>query len=232
MTPSRNTALAAAMAEYGLTRAALADAVNAALHRSGNAGLTSERWVYYLLDGSVLWPTRTHRQALEEVFAVPAERLGFVPPGGTRPVPPPARGQATRRLTLGVSSDGTGGHNDVDRRKFLLLAGAGTGAGAFTLALPALHAQTRLGMSDVEAMRAPLRQLVALDARRGGAELAPAAEAAAARIHEALKRCTASDRVRRAGYSLAGEYLAGAGWFAIDATTCPPPPGTWITRYG
>ncbi|HEV2088761.1 MAG TPA: hypothetical protein VGR21_10655 [Cryptosporangiaceae bacterium] len=105
----------------------------------------------------------------------------------------------------------------MERRQFLVSAGSG----AVALTLPDLSDRARLGMSDVESLRAPLSQLVALDARRGGTTLAPAAAAMVAQIEAALARCQVSDRVRRAMYSLAGEYLASAGWFAIDAGDLP-----------
>lgn len=208
MRTSRNAVLAAYLAEYGLTRAGLATLVNDAVaRRTGEPGEASERWVYYLLSGSIRWPRDVQRQALEDVFGVSALDLGFLPPSGARRL---------RRPTLGVVRAPRGG-SAVDRRQFIVNAGGG----AVAVVLPDLSGHTRLGMSDVEALREPLARLSALDSRRGGTSLAPAAAAMVKQIESALTRCQVSDRVRRAMYSLAGQYLAGAGWFAIDADDLP-----------
>lgn len=207
MTMYRNAVLASLMTEYGLTRAGLADLVNASIEAATDEpGEATERWVYYLLSGHILWPRAVHRDALEEVFRVSALDLGFIPPTAAR-----RRGGTTLRVMRAPKGAA------VDRRKFFVAAGAG----ALAVTLPNLTRRTRLGMSDVETLREPLRQLVALDDRRGGAALAPAAAAVVRHVETALERCEASDRVRKAMYTLSGEYLGNAAWFAIDADDLP-----------
>ena len=203
----RNAVLAALMAEYGLTRAGLADLVNDRIEENtGEPGEATERWVYYLLSGQILWPREAQRQALEEVFGVSALDLGFIPPRGAR-----RRSGPTLRVVRAPKGEA------VDRRRFFMVAGAG----ALSITLPDLTRRTRLGMSDVETLRQPLRELVTLDDRRGGTTLAPAAAGVVRHIEQALERCEVSDRVRRAFYTLSGEYLGNAGWFAIDADDLP-----------
>jgi len=199
--------LAAAMDEFGVTRAHLAEMVNAAVaHRTGEPGDASERWVYYLLSGAIRWPRHRHRLAIEDVFGVSILDLGFVPPAG---VHRHRRRLDRERAALGGSA--------VDRRQFLITAGSA----AVAIALPDFTGRVRLGRSDVERLREPLARLVALDDRQGGATLAPVATAMVQQIEAALARCQVADPVRRAMYSLAGEYLASAGWFAIDADDLP-----------
>lgn len=200
----RNAELAAAMAEYGLTRSGLADLVNATTElRTGRPGEASERWVYYLLAGKILWPRPPQRDALEEILGVSALDLGFRPPTtGSR--------QGEGRLRMLRTPRGGAG---VDRRHFLITAGTS----ALAINLPDLSDRARLGMSDVERLREPLNVLAGLDDRHGGRDLAPAAAAVVSRIETALERCPMSERVQRSLYALAGEYLASAGWYAIDA---------------
>lgn len=204
MTTVRNAGLADRISELGLTRAEVADQVNAAIEQhTGAPGETSERWVDYLLSGAILWPRPRQRNALEQVLSASAVDLGFIPPAGNR-----RRSRPTLQPAPPVKGD-----PPMDRRAFLL----GAGAGSLTLTLPTVAAGTRLGMSDVQALRAPLVTLRNVDHSRGGTSLAPPAAAVAQRIEHAIAHGHTSSRVQRALYGLTGEYLADAGWYAIDA---------------
>ncbi|MFG1924381.1 hypothetical protein [Cryptosporangium sp. NPDC048952] len=195
------------MAELGFTRLGLAEEVNRVLKarsRAGAQGLSyataTERWVYRLLAGQTLWPRANYRGALEEIFGCSALELGFLPPFGYR--------GPRSRLKI---ADAEG---DMDRRRFLLITGT---LGAVTVAIPDLGDSTRIGLSDLERLRQPLKELRVLDQRQGGARLAPAAAEVVAELGRILDNATMSAKVRRAAYALQGEYLASAGWFAIDA---------------
>jgi tetratricopeptide (TPR) repeat protein len=166
-----NTALAAYLAQMGLTQAGLADAINAVVEDlTGTPGRASDRWVRMLLDGSIGWPRHHYRQALETVCDASIDELGFHGP------------------------------HDV---------------------IPAHHvtppAQTRLGTTDVMRLREPLDHLVANADSCGAATLAPQAARHATLCQDMLRSAVASERVERAMYVLMGDYLAAAGWFALDS---------------
>lgn len=102
----------------------------------------------------------------------------------------------------------------MDRRELLGITGGMVGV----LTLPGVPLAGRLGSSDLERLRRPLREMVTLDDRHGsGARLGQVAAAQARRILRLVETCETSDRVQRELYSLAGEYLASASWFSIDA---------------
>lgn len=200
---SRNARLAARMADLGLTREGLAQDVNrvvAASDHPGLSGVATERWVYRLLSGGTLWPRAHYRAALEQIFDCSVLDLGFVPPHGYR-------GPRHSRRPVDAEAD-------MDRRRFLYIA---TSLGAAAITLPDVATSGRVGMADLERLAAPLEQLIALDQRRGAANLTAAATTVAAVVEETLDRATMSDRVRRCAYALQGEYLTSAGWFALDA---------------
>lgn len=93
-----NTMLAAYLAETGLTQAGLADAVNAVVEDlTGKPGRASDRWVRMLVDGSIRWPRRHYRQALEIVLQTPIDELGFQNPvdaiSADQPAPPTTTSQ-------------------------------------------------------------------------------------------------------------------------------------------
>lgn len=208
---SPNMVLAAQIAEAGLTQQELADLINAWIDgNTDKPGEVSDRWVRALLCGRILWPRPPQREALEEVFGASAIDLGFFPPHNVR----------RRRVPkLRVVRGPKGGA--VNRRRFFVVVGAG----AVALTLPDFTRRSRLGMSDVAALRAPLRELLALDDQFGGSTLAPAAAGIAQHIERSLETCEASAQVSRSLYTVAGEYLGAAGWFAIDADDLPAAAG-------
>jgi len=91
------------------------------------------------------------------------------------------------------------------------------GGVVISIAIPALPSRGRLGMSDVDRLREPLAELVAIDSRLGGVALARVASEQARRILGTVEHYELSTRVEKALYALAGEYLAVAGWFSVDA---------------
>ena len=101
----------------------------------------------------------------------------------------------------------------MQRREVLGIA-AGT---SVSIMIPPVPQQGRIGRSDVERMRAPLSELVAIDQRLGGVAMAPICLRQADRVLEAIRGCSTSERVQRAMYAVAGEYLAAAGWACVDA---------------
>jgi hypothetical protein len=76
----RNAALAARIAELGLTERELADRINdAERDATGVAGKATDRYVRLLLDGTVRWPWLSRRQALEQVLGRAILELGSSP---------------------------------------------------------------------------------------------------------------------------------------------------------
>ncbi|MCA1604064.1 MAG: tetratricopeptide repeat protein [Acidobacteria bacterium] len=175
---SANTALAAYLAETGLTQAGLADAVNAVVEDlTGTPGRASDRWVRMLVDGSIRWPRHHYRQALEIVLNAPINKLGFRCPGD------------------GVSAD--------------------------VVTQPGRISKTRLSSADVVRLRAPLDRLVKSADNCGAATLAPQAALHATVCQDMLRDSVVSERVERTTYILIGDYLAAAGWFALDSGDLP-----------
>lgn len=77
-------------------------------------------------------------------------------------------------------------------------------------------APARLSAADIDRLRVPLGRLVARADGHGAAMLAPQAARHAAVVQDALQGAVVSERVERAAYVLIGDYLAAAGWFALD----------------
>ncbi|WP_247201139.1 XRE family transcriptional regulator [Streptomyces scabiei] len=97
------------------------------------------------------------------------------------------------------------------RRKFF----AST-AGTAVTAVPLIKQQRSVGMSDVARAAAGMNALVEADDRQGGhTALASAALKCRAEVLD-LQRRNASERVRRALYTLATEYTNWAAWIYID----------------
>ncbi|MFI5959760.1 hypothetical protein [Cryptosporangium sp. NPDC051539] len=201
MARSRNARLAARMAQLGFTRQGLADEVNRVMAGCSAANqVATVRWVYRLLSGQTLWPQTDYRAALEQVFGCSALDLGFIPPVGYRgPLAAPSQ--------VPVEAD-------MNRRRFLLIAGI---TGTVSLTLPELGGIQRLGMADLERLAQPLKDLRALDQQRGGAALAAAANEVVTEIERLVDQVAMTERVRTAVCGLQGQYLAAAGWFALDA---------------
>lgn len=82
---------------------------------------------------------------------------------------------------------------------------------------PATACLTRLSTADVVRLRAPLDRLVANADDCGAATLAPEAARHATFCQDMLRGAVVSERVERATYVLMGDYLAAAGWFALDS---------------
>lgn len=213
MAHTRNAPLAARIAELGLTEKELSYLLNDAVEQeTGKRGKATDRYVRLLLDGTIRWPWPVNRRALEQVLGQSILELGFVPRGRSSVVAPrrctgpggdnagPAPGAATREATM-------------ERREVLGIAAGAT----ISIAVPALPEQGRIGMTDVARLRAPLAELVDIDQRLGGVAMAPVCLRQAERVLDAIRRFDTSDRVERALYGLAGEYLAAAGWACVDA---------------
>jgi tetratricopeptide (TPR) repeat protein len=110
----------------------------------------------------------------------------------------------------------TKGRSPVQRRRLIGVAGS-LAAGVATPTDSGPPERGRLGMSDVNRLRQPITQLIAIDGQQGGNGLPLIASQHAQRLLEAMENLVVSSRVENAAYTLAGEYLALAGWFAIDS---------------
>jgi tetratricopeptide (TPR) repeat protein len=217
MAHTRNAALAARIAELGLTEQELSDLLNDAIElATGKRGRSTDRYVRLLLDGSIRWPWPVNRRALEQVLGRSILELGFVPRGRSSLGGAAGNGTAAG----GAARDGTASAADLatqeatmERREVLGIA-AGV---SISIVVPALPEQGRIGFTDVERLRAPLAELVAIDQRLGGVAMAPVCVRQAERMLDAVRRFDTSDRVERALFALAGEYLAAAGWACVDA---------------
>jgi tetratricopeptide (TPR) repeat protein len=194
------------MREYGLTASGLAEAVNDHVAAAtGEPGRYTDRDVRRLLAGATRWPHKATRNALEEILKASALELGFVPRAGS-----------TLRPTPGVpcGQDHLPKDDRMKRRNVLLGIIGGV---VISIQVPALPKRGRLGMSDVERLRGPLGELFSYDDRVGGVALADAAVHQADLVLAATEKYETSVLVGDAMYGLAGEYLAAAGWFAVDA---------------
>ncbi|MEU4090174.1 helix-turn-helix domain-containing protein [Streptomyces aureus] len=177
------------MDQLGLTQDELAAQCNKALLEiTGRPGDMSSRTVRNLLNGTSRRPIGRTCAALERVFGCPVSDLGFSAPSSMQHPP----------------------EGPVRRREFIATT---TGTAA---AVPLIKQRRSVGMSDVSRVAAGMNALVAADDRRGGHKsLADAALAGRAQVLQ-LQQCNASDRVRRALYSLAAEFTTIAAWACID----------------
>jgi tetratricopeptide (TPR) repeat protein len=213
MAHTRNAPLAARIAELGLTEKELSYLLNDAIEReTGVRGKATDRYVRLLLDGTIGWPWPVNRHALEQVLGKSILELGFVPRGRSSVIAP-------RRRTGPATSDaGTAGGDatqeaTMERREVLGIAAGAT----LSIVVPALPEDGRIGMTDVARLRAPLAELVDIGQRLGEVAMAPVCVRHAERVLDTIRRFDTSDRVERALYGLAGEYLAAAGWACVDA---------------
>lgn len=110
----------------------------------------------------------------------------------------------------------------MDRRKFLLNAGT-------VIALPALPASGRIGMSDVARIQGAEARLVQLDTAHGGAGFVIIASRYVEHIEHTIRHCTYGSRVQTALYRTAGEISATAGWLAYDSQKHQEARGHWRT---
>ncbi|MFE3506224.1 XRE family transcriptional regulator [Kitasatospora sp. NPDC059160] len=188
-----NEELWAAMRELGLTKAGLADAVNRETERlTGRFGRTSERTVTGWTSGRTGWPNTVQRVCIETVFDCPSEQLGFTP-----------RGKGPQHHP----------EQPVRRRTFL----STTAAAAAVVTAPGLAGRRRVGMSDVDALRARLDGLTALDDQVGGHAALERAALDGAGDAAVMQQRPASERVRRALATVEGAYLTTAAWSCVDA---------------
>lgn len=189
-----NTALAAHLADTGLTEAEFAAGINIAIGRlTGRRGALTDRSVRRWLSGEVTWPQAKQRIALTTVASKSPEDLGFVRRGkSSNPAPP---------------------EDPVRRRTFIATT---TSTAAVSLAT-ATSPIPRIGRSDVDRLTAKLADLIASDNRHGGTQ---ALETRAIRLVtqtlDLQQNSTASQRVRSQLYSLAAAFTSSAMWAAID----------------
>jgi tetratricopeptide (TPR) repeat protein len=213
MAHTRNAPLAARIAELGLTEKELSYLLNDAIEQeTGERGKATDRYVRLLLDGTIRWPWPVNRRALEQVLGRSILELGFVPRGRSSVIAP-------RRCTgpagdeAGAAAGVTRQEATMERREVLGIAAGAT----ISIAVPSLPAKGRIGLTDVQRLGAPLAELVDIDQRLGGVAMAPVCLRQAERVLDTIRRFDTSDRVERALYGLAGEYLAAAGWACVDA---------------
>ncbi|GHE98165.1 hypothetical protein GCM10017776_13920 [Streptomyces griseoluteus] len=168
----------------------MAARLNAALQEiTGRPGEISSRTVRNLLNGSSRRPIGRTCAALERVFGCPVADLGFSTPSSMQH---PSEGPVRRRDFI-VSTTGTA-----------------------AAAVPIVKQRRSVGMTDVARASASMNEFVEADDRQGGhASLATAALEARAKVLE-LQQRNASERVRRALYSLAAEFTTIAAWSCID----------------
>jgi tetratricopeptide (TPR) repeat protein len=222
MAHTRNAALAARIAELGMTERELAGRLNSVVEKTtGKRGRSTDRYVRLLLDGTIRWPWKVNRQALEQVLGRPILELGFIPRGKTsavvthRPAGPvgPATGPGGRGSSAADPPAGQAQEATMERREVLGIAAGAT----VSIVVPQLPDSGRVGVSDVARLRAPLDEIVAADQQLGGVAMAPVCVRHAERVLDVIRRYDTSDRVERQLYCLAGEYLAAAGWACVDA---------------
>jgi hypothetical protein len=83
--------------------------------------------------------------------------------------------------------------------------------------IPIVSSRIRLGASDVARLREPFDTLVRNADQYGAQTLAPRAAQYATSIQNMMRDAVVSQRIERRLYVLIGDYLAAAGWFALDA---------------
>ncbi|MEU8950032.1 helix-turn-helix transcriptional regulator [Streptomyces sp. NPDC048489] len=185
-----NAILQSRMNELGLTQDELASRCNKALLEiTGRPGDMSARTVRNLLNGASSRPIGRTCAALERVFGCPVSDLGFSAP----------------------SSMHHPSEDPVRRREFIA-----TTTRTAAAAVPLVKQRRSVGMSDVSRAAADMNALVEADDRLGGHQsLAVAALQGRAHVLELQER-NASERVRRALYTLAAEFTTIAAWSCID----------------
>ncbi|MGW2836879.1 XRE family transcriptional regulator [Streptomyces sp. NPDC001493] len=196
----RNKVLETWMTEHGYSSNALADAVNLAIGRlTGRSGGLDGASVRAWKAGRVTWPKSATRRALEDVTALPAVALGFVPRGQHSPSPASPRQHESEP--------------GVKRRSLV----GGIAAVAVATAASGTPSPQRIGMSDVNRLNRRFTEIVTSD-HRNGSRLATEHRAAAL-ADEALalqKVGSATQRVRNSLYASAAAFRSSAMWAAID----------------
>jgi hypothetical protein len=198
----RNTKLQELLTEFGYTHAQLADEVNQVAERLfGTPAQCTDRHVRRWISGDVQWPWLRYLLPLQEIFGRSPESMGFTPRRTSRvPV------LAPRPAAAPVKE-----HHPVRRREFIAV-GLAT-----VLGLDGIPVQGRLGITDVERIRAIVPALYRHDHQLGGGALHDVAADALRRVQQALNQCSYGERVERLLYSAMGDLAASAGWFAYDA---------------
>lgn len=216
---ARNAALAARVAELGLTEQKVADLLNDVKEQAtGKRGKCTDRYVRMLLDGEIRWPLLVNRQALEQVLGKPILDLGFIPHGNYSRVrqgpsdPLPDDPSEDGRRASSMCPDDSAGQHPPRQGEVLAI-----GVPPIHITVPAVPRRGRIGRSDVDRLRAPLAELIRIDQRLGSAGLAPACARLAEQVQETIRVGTATEQIGHALYTLAGEYLATAGWSHLDA---------------
>ncbi|MEU3066851.1 XRE family transcriptional regulator [Streptomyces sp. NPDC006906] len=199
MDTARNTVLEAWMTEHGYSSNSLAEAVNRAIERlTGRPGGLDGSSVRAWKAGRVTWPKSASREALEDVTALPAVALGFVPRGRPSSTPAPPQQQ-----------------EDPDMKRRTLVGSIAAAAAA--AAAPGTASPRRIGMSDVNRLNKRFAEIIASDHRHGG-QLG-IEQRAAALADEALNlqnAGNATQRVRSNLYASAAAFRSSAMWAAID----------------
>ncbi|MFI5807276.1 XRE family transcriptional regulator [Streptomyces sp. NPDC051561] len=188
----RNVSLEQAMTDRRLTQQELAELVNAEIHNlTGSPGRVSDRVVRQWLSDKVCRPQERQRRALEAVFGVPVDRLGFTTRTAA-PAPPQEE-------------------HPVRRRAFL------TATAASATIVPVLGVQRRIGSGDVERLNEKFAAIITSDHLHGG-HLA-IENRALLMAQEALslqELGVTSQRVRQELYGCAAAFTSSAMWAAID----------------
>ncbi|WP_344430713.1 hypothetical protein [Streptomyces lavendulocolor] len=205
-----NVQLASHMEVAGLKQSELADRLNGWIGQlTGTPGRLQDRHVRNWLTGKTRWPQKRQRLALEAVFGVSAEELGFVrrTMSDQDPIASPSP------LEPGPDEPPEG---PVRRRAFT----NSTASIAAAALLPTTSATTRprVGMSDISRLEDEFAKLVAKDNTDGGT--ARLETRALAFAHHAMERQavgTAAQRVRSRLYQLAAAFTGTALWAAVDA---------------
>lgn len=239
VTGPRNEALRALVAEFGLTEEALAEEVNQRAHvLFGKYGDTTARVVRRWLSGEVRWPTPYHLLPLEDIFGVPALRLGFVPRGKCsltmlaeirKRVDGAAErqrvGEATvRQRVAGRGAGATGQEPSVLRREFFIAAGV-----LLDIGIKPLPAAGRVTMADVVTVRDATRKIQAHGDLHGCAGLADVAERYIGHAQDVMGRRTCGPRAETAMHEAVGELAATGGWCCFDAADFPRARRFWET---
>lgn len=200
MNAIRNTVLETWMTEHGYSSNAFADAVNSAVERlTGRLGGLDGASVRAWKAGRVTWPKSVTRKALEDVTALPAVALGFVPRGRHSSAP-----ASPQKHELGL---------DLQRRSLV----GGIAAVAAATAAPGAASPRRIGMSDVSWLNRRFAEIVASDHRYGGRLGIEQRAAALADEALALQNVgSATRRVRSSLYASAAAFRSSAMWAAID----------------
>jgi tetratricopeptide (TPR) repeat protein len=200
VTRQRNIKLEALLTEFGYTHAQLADVVNrTAEDLFGEPARCTDRHVRRWIAGEVQWPWSRYLRPLQGIFGCSPEAMGFIARRSSRVPPPPRRPGSVKDQP------------SVRRREFIAV-----GLGAVT-GLDSIPSSGRLGIGDVERIRAIVPALYTYDHALGGGALHEVAAQALRKVHHALNHCTYGERVERSLYAAAGDLAASGGWFAYDA---------------